>query len=139
VICSQSTAQPGILTVCITANRQLNVIRDLHLHHGRLVVNYLLHGDDDLVNVFLVDLLASLESLNHVIKELLCHLIPKLDTIIVWFDGNGIDVEAFCRRGFVCKLDGGKEVLLSHDLLALGQLDFRILVARVEFDAILEV
>lgn len=87
----------GTPTVCIAANGQVDIVRDLHFHHGSLLVGDLLDRDDDLVDVFLVDLLAILEALNHVVNELLGHLAAKLHAIVVGLDRDGVDVESLGR------------------------------------------
>lgn len=123
----------------ITANRQLDVFRNLHLHHGRLVVQQLLHGDDYLVDVFLVDLLPVLEPLRHVVDELLRHLLAQPHAVVALLHGHGVDVEPLRRRGLVAHLDGGEEVELPHDLLAFRKLQLGVLVVRVQLHALLEV
>lgn len=123
----------------VTANRQLDVLGNLHLHHGRLVVQKLLQGDDYLVDVFLVDLLPVLEPLRHVVDELLRHLLAKSHAVVALLHRHRVDVEALGRRGLVAHLDGGEEVELPHDLLTFGQLELGVLVVRVQLDALLEV
>jgi hypothetical protein len=61
--------------VSVTTDSELHVAGNLDLNHGGLVVYELLDLDDDLVDVFPVDLLARLETFNHIIDELLCHLV----------------------------------------------------------------
>lgn len=123
----------------VTADRQLDVLGNFHLHHGRLVVQKLLQGDDYLVDVFLVDLLPVLEPLRHVVDELLRHLLAEPHAVVALLDRHGVDVEALGRRGLVAHLDGGEEVELAHDLLAFRQLELGVLVVRVQLDALLEV
>lgn len=59
----------------ITTDRQLNIIRDFHLNHSSFVVDDVLDRDNDLVNIFPVDLLAILEALHHIVNEFLCHFV----------------------------------------------------------------
>jgi hypothetical protein len=61
--------------VSVTTDSELHVAGNLDLNHGGLVVYELLNRDDDLVDVFPVDLLTRLETFNHIIDELLCHLV----------------------------------------------------------------
>lgn len=127
------------LTVGIAADGELDVIGYCDLDHCRLFVHNLLDGNDDLVHKFLVDLLPVLEPLDHVIDELLCHLILDLHAIIVWLDRDGINVQTFGSRGFVANLNGSIEVELSDNLLAVGELELGILIVGVELGDQLEV
>ena len=70
------------LTVGVTTDSHQLALGHLGLHHGWLLVDNILHGQDDLESVLPVNLLAVLESLNHVVDELLCHLVAELDTIV---------------------------------------------------------
>ena len=127
------------LTVSITAHSELNIVRYLHLHHRGLLVHDLLDSHDDLVDEFLVDLLAVLEPLDHVVNELLRHLVLDLYAVVVRFDSDSIEVEAFGGRGLVAHFYGSVEVELSHDLLAFGKLELRVLVVGVQLRAFLEI
>lgn len=127
------------LTMGVTANCKLDVVRYGHLDHGGFIIDNLLGGNYNLVDVFPVYFLAILKALNHVIDELLCHLILNLYSVVIRFDGDRIDIEAFGGRWFITNIDGGVEVQLAHDLLALGMLKFGIFIAWVELDAFLEV
>lgn len=115
----------------VTADRQLNIVRNFHLHHGRLIVQHLLRGNDYLVDIFLVDLLPVLEALRHVIDELLRHLVPEPRTVVAILDYHGVEVESLRRRGLILHLDGGEEVELPHDLLAFRELQLGVLIGRV--------
>ncbi len=123
----------------VTANCQLNIVGNLHLDHGGLIVEDLLDSQEDLVDVFLGNLLAVLESLNHVVDKFLCHFIPKLGTIIVVFEEHGSNIQALGGRGLITNLDGGIEGKLPYNLLALLQLQPRIFIGRVKADTFLEI
>lgn len=92
-----------------------------------------------MVDEFPVDLLAVLEALDHVINELLRHLILDLDAVIVRLDGDRVEVETLGGGGFVADFYGGIEVELSQDLLALGKLELRILVVGIQPRTLLEI
>lgn len=129
-----------MLTVSVAAHRELDVVGDGHFHHCRLVVDNLLDGQDDLVDIFPVDLLAVLETLNHVVDKLLRHEVAlEASSVVVGVDSHVLEVQAFCGRGLIADLDGGKEGHLPHNLLALLELEACILVAGVELDALLEI
>ena len=63
------------LAVRVAADGEGGVGRDVHLDHGRFVVDDIAHGLDDLEDVLLVDLFALLESCYHVIDEPLGHFL----------------------------------------------------------------
>lgn len=123
----------------IAANRQGYSLGDGHLTERRLRIDNVLHGNNDLVDVFPMDLLPVLESFHHVVDELLRHLLLQPDSIILRLHDHGVDVEAFGGRRLLANLDGGEEVELPHDLLALGELDLGISVVGVELQTRLEV
>lgn len=127
------------LTVGVAANRKLDIVWHLHLDHRRLIVDDLLNGKEDLVDEFLVDLLAVLKPLDHVVDELLRHLIFNLYTIVVWFDGDRVKVETFGRRRLIANFDSSIKVELAHNLLALGKLNLGIFVVGIQSRAFLEV
>lgn len=123
----------------ITADSQLDIVRDLNLDHGRLVVHELLDGNNDLVDIFAVDLLASLEPLDHVVNELLCHLVAQSHAVIARLDNHRVEVKPLGRGRLIADLNSGKECQLSDNLLAFFQLESCILVVRIEANAGLEV
>ena len=127
------------LTVSVTTDSELDIAGDFNLDHGGLVVHKILDGDDDLVDIFAVDLLACLETLNHVVNELLGHLVAQSHTIISWLDSHRFQVETLGRGWFIANLDSSKESQLSHNLLAFFQLESSILVVGVEGDACLKI
>ncbi len=94
----------------VAANCELDVFGNFYLHHCGLVINDLLDGDDDLVDIFLVDLFTGLEPLDHVIDEFLGHLVLELYTVVVWLDSNGINIEAFSGRRLITDFDGSIEI-----------------------------
>lgn len=126
-------------TVSVTANGQLNVLRNLNLHHRRFIIDKLLDCQDDLINIFPVYLLAILKPLCHIVDELLRHLAAKLGTIVIGLDGDRVDIKAVGGRRRVGNFDGGEEVVLAHNLLALDELKFCILIPRINLAARFEV
>lgn len=124
----------------ITANCQLHILGDVHLNHGGLIIYNVSDGDDDLVNVFLVDQFAALEALNHVVDKLLCHLIPfEAHAIVRSIHCHGLDIEALSSRQLIPDFDSGEEGELAHNLLALNKLELGILVIGGNLDASLEI
>lgn len=105
-------------TVCITTDSQLHIVGDLYLHHGGFVVYELLDGQNNLIHVLAMDLLASLEALSHVVNELLCHLLAESHTVVIILHRHAIKVESLSRRGLVAHLDSGEKGQLPHNLLA---------------------
>lgn len=126
-------------TVSITTDRQLLARIDTNLNHSRLIIDDVLHSLDDLEDILAVNLLAVLKPLNHIIDELLCHLILEAHTVIVILHLNSIDIQALECGRWVGDLDGLLEIYTTDELLALCQLDFRILVARFTLDDGLEI
>lgn len=126
-------------TVRVAADGQLDIVRDRHLHHGRLVVHDLLNRQKDLVDIFLVDLLAVLEPLGHVVDKLLCHLLLEPHAVVIRLYRDRVDIKALGRGGLVADLDGSVEGELADDLPALVELELGVLVVRVELDALFEV
>lgn len=57
----------------ITTDGQLDIVGNLNLNHGWLIADDFLDSEDDLVDIFPMDFLASLKPLRHVIDELLGH------------------------------------------------------------------
>lgn len=130
----------GEPTVCITADCQLHVLGDVHLNHGGLVVHNVPDGNNDLIDVFLVDQLAVLEPLDHVVDKLLCHLVLlQAHAVVGSIDGHRIDIETLGGGQLITDFDSGEEGELAHDLLALDQLELGILVIGGDLDAGLEV
>lgn len=125
--------------MCVTADCELCVVRNLHLHHRCFIVDDLLDRNNDLVDIFPVDLLAVLEALGHVVDKLLRHLLVDMCAVVFFLNGHGVEVETLCGGGLVADLDGSEESQLPHDLLAFFQLETGILVVGVEFDTLLEV
>jgi hypothetical protein len=62
-----------------------------------------------------------------------------LYSVVLGFDSDGIDIETFGSRGFIANVDGGVEVQLSHNLLALGKFELGIFIVGVEFNTFLKV
>lgn len=123
----------------VAADCELHIVRNLNLHHRGFVIDKLLHSQYDLVDIFPVYLLAILEPLCHVINELLGHLVAELRAIIVWLDSHGGHVETIGGGRGIGDLDGSEEVKLAHDLLALDELELRILVSGLDLGARLEI
>lgn len=107
----------------ITADCQLLILGHLGLDHGGLVVHKLLHSQDYLENVFPVQVLAILEPLNHVVDELLGHLVSKLGTIVAGVNSHVFQIQAFCCRGCISHLDGLEEGIALDQLLTCVVLD----------------
>lgn len=125
--------------MCITADGKFDVVRYSKLNHGRLIIDDLLRLNYNLVGVFFMNLLAILEALDHIVNKFLCHLVSKMYSVVIWFNGNRINIETLGGGGFVANVDSGVKVMLSHNLLAVGQLKLGIFIVRVEFNAFLEV
>ena len=106
--------------MCITAYCELDIVRYSNLDHCGFVVYDLHNGDDNLVHELLVYFLSVLETLDHVVDELLRHLVLDLDAVVVGLDGDSVEVEALGSGGLITNFYGGVEIKLSHDLLALG-------------------
>lgn len=124
-----------VLTMSVTAYGESDILGDLDLDHSRLIIDQLRDGQYNLVDVLLVYLLAVLESLYHIIDELLCHFASEFHTIVVSIDSDRVHIKALGRRWPICNLDSGEEIELAHNLLALDELEFGILVARVDLCA----
>lgn len=75
-------------TVSVSTDSKLLALLNLCLDHGGLVVNNILYSQDDLENVLPMDLLAVLESLNHIVDVFLCHLVAQLSTIVAVLDNH---------------------------------------------------
>lgn len=126
--------------MCVTADGQLHVFGDVHLNHGGLVVHNVSDGDNDLVDVFLVDELAVLEALDQVVDELLCHLVLlQAHAVVGGIYGHGIDIEPIGGGQLIADFNSGEEGELAHNLLALNKLELGILVIGGDLDAGLEV
>ena len=124
----------------ITADCQLHVLGDINLNHGRLVVHNVPDGDNDLVNVFLVDQFAVLETLDHIVDKLLCHLVLfQAHAVVSRIHGHGVDIEALGGGQLIANFNSGKEGELAHNPLALNQLELGILVIGGDLDAGFEV
>lgn len=126
-------------TMSISAHGQGDAVWYFHLHHCRLVIHYLLDSNHNLVDIFPVDLFAILESLHHVINELLRHGIAEANTVVIRLDLYRVEIETFRCRRFISDLDGGEEIELAHNLLAFRQLELRILIVGLEPGAGFEV
>lgn len=63
----------GLPTVSITADGQLGIIWNFHLHHCGFLIDNLLDSNDDLVDIFLMQLLPILKPVQHIRNELFCH------------------------------------------------------------------
>lgn len=127
------------ITMRITADGKLDVVRYSNLNHGRLIIDDLLSRNYNLVGVFFMDLLATLEALDHIVNEFLCHGVFEMHSVVIRFNRDRINIDTLGCGGFVANIDGGIKVMLSHNLLAVGQLKLGIFVVRVEFNAFLEV
>lgn len=123
----------------VAAYCELHIVRDLDLHHRGLVIDKLFDSQYDLIDIFPVYFLASLESLRHVVDELLSHLVAELHTIIVRLNSHGSHVETIGGGRGIGDLDRSEEIELAHNLLALDELELRILVSRLDLGARLEV
>ena len=66
----------------ISANCNLVTICNIMLDHGGFLLDNVHDSDDDLVDVFLSQLLSVLEPLNHVFDKLQSHLISQLCAIV---------------------------------------------------------
>ena len=118
--------------MCITADGQVNIVRDLHFDHGCFLVDNILDPNDDLVDVLLMEFLAVLESFRHVVNEFLGHdAILESYAVVGVLDEHVVKIETFGRGRFVADLDGGKEGHLAHNLLAFLQLEPCIFVVGV--------
>lgn len=124
----------GLLTVCITTDSQLALLLDLHLDHGGLLVDNVLDSEQDLVDILLMDALAILESLNHVVNKLLCHLVSKLHAIVAVIYHHVVQIQTLGGGWCVCDLDGLEEGVALDNLLAGIMLQFCRLVAGLLLD-----
>lgn len=120
-----------ILTMSVTTDGQFSSLVNPNLHHCRLCIDNVLNRLDNLEDVFAVYFPPILEPFNHIINELLCHLIPQPDAIILVVHGNRIDVQLFKGRRGIANLDGLFKLHATNKLLAIDQLQFRISVARL--------
>ena len=66
----------------ISTNGDFLAVFDVHFHHGRFLLDEIHHSQDDLVDVYLCQLLAVLETLNHVLDEFQCHAISQFCAIV---------------------------------------------------------
>lgn len=123
----------------VSANSQLDMVRDFHFHHGSLLVDNALDRKDDLVDVLAVDFFAVLESLHHVVDEVLGHFVLETHAVVVGLYNHGIEIKSLGRGGLITNLDGGEEGELAHNLLAFLQLESSILVVRIQSDTFFEV
>lgn len=123
----------------ITTDCKLDVLGNVDLDHGRLVVHKLLDGDDDLVDVFSVNQLASLEPLHHVVNEFLCHAISKSHTVIILLNDHGVQVKIGGSGGLITNFDGSKKGELTDNPFAFLQFQTSILVVGVKLDTFFEV
>lgn len=124
----------------ITADCQLHVLGDVHLDHGGLVVHNVPDRNNDLVDVFLVDQFAVLETLDHVVDKLLCHLVLfQAHAVVGGIDSHRVDIETLGGGQLIADFDSGEEGELAHNLLALDKLELGILVIGGNLDAGLEV
>lgn len=133
------SVKQAYLTVSITADSQLHIFGNLNLDHGWLLVDKLLNGKNDLVNIFSVNFLAGLESLCHIIDELLGHGIAKSSTVVVRLNSHRVQIKSFGGRWLIPNLDSCEEGHLSHNLLAIFELEPGIFIPGVDLDTLLEV
>ena len=110
----------------VAADGDLVALLDVVLDHGRLLLDNVHDGQDDLVGVLLGQLLAIFEPLDHVLDELLRHAALELGAVVVGLEQHVLDVEAFSGRGRVVDLDGLEEGIALDDALALGHAQLRV-------------
>jgi hypothetical protein len=123
----------------VTADGKIDIVGYGQLDHSGLIIDNVLGGNYDLVDVFFVNLLARPEPLDHVINELLCHLIAKAYSVVIGFDFNRIQIKTFRRGRFITNVDSGIKILLAHNPLALSELELSIFIVRVELNTFLEI
>lgn len=115
--------------MCISTNGQLRVAFNLHFNHGWFIIYNPLYSHNNLINIFLVYLLAILETFQHISDEFGRHFVAQLYTIVI-LDNHIIEVKAFCCRRRISNFDSSKELNPLNNLLAFCQSEFRIFVAR---------
>ena len=106
----------------ITADGQLIPFLDPNLHHGRFGIEEILGGLDNLKHILAMNLLATLEALNHIIYKLERHFTPQSYSIVLILDADRVDIQILKRRRWIRHLDGLFELNLANKLLAFGQL-----------------
>lgn len=125
--------------MCVTAYCQLRTLIHSNLHHGRFRLRDVKYVLDDLERIFSVDLLPVLETINHVIDELLCHFLVQPDASVAIVDRDRVDVEVLKHRGRVGDLDSLLEFDPTNPFFTVDQLQFCVSVARFLLDDDLEV
>lgn len=125
--------------MCISTDGKVCIILDLHLYHSCLVIDNLLDCQDDLIDVFLVDLLSILEPFQHIPYEVRSHVLFQPSPVIVGFNNHRVQVQTLCRRWLISRVNSLKEGNSLDNLLALCQLELSILVVRRFPDDRLEV
>ena len=118
----------------VTTNSELLILWYVHLYHCWLLVYNVLDCNDNLINVFLVQFLAILESLNHVLYKLWSHLVSQLRSIVVLVDYHRVKVESFCCGWRICNLDRLEKGISLDQLLACIELCLGYLVAWLLLD-----
>lgn len=111
----------------VSADGYLLALLNLSFDHGGLVVNNVLDCQDDLENMLPVDLLAILESLDHVINVFLSHLVSQLGAIVAVLNDHAVQVQTLRGRRGIGDLDSLEEgialdKLLTCVALSLGNL-----------------
>jgi hypothetical protein len=114
----------------ISADRNSLPLFYLHLHHGRLIVHELLDRQYDLEHIFLRQLLPILESRDHVVNELLCHLLAQLHTIVALLQRHMLQIQALGRTGRIFDLNRLEERIPLDHLVALDHAHARRRVLR---------
>ncbi|KAI7506207.1 hypothetical protein KC367_g270 [Hortaea werneckii] len=89
---SENLQEVEELAVSVSAYGELVAALDVGFHHCRLVVDQLLHGQYYLEDILLVQLLALLEPDDHVVYELLRHLILQVHTIVRILDHHRVQL-----------------------------------------------
>ena len=123
----------------ITTDGNLALLWDVDLDHSRLVVDNVLDVEDDLVDIFLVQLLSVLEPLDEIGNKLLRHVVAESDAVVVRLNNHGVDIEPHGRGFGLVNGDGVEEGHLTHNLFALVQPEEGVLVAGLEPDALQKV
>jgi hypothetical protein len=120
--------------MCVTADGDLVSIFDVMLNHRGLFSGDVHDCQDDLVGVLFGNLLAGLESLDHVFNKLECHLVTQLCAIVSALQDHVVDVKTLCNGRCVVNLDGLQEGVALDDLLAFYHAQLRGRIIRSLLD-----
>jgi hypothetical protein len=120
--------------MCVAAHGQRVSLCDFHLDHGRLLVQDLPDLEDYPEDVLAVQRLLVAETRNHVVDELLRHLLSELGAGVACLDHDAVEVQALGGGRRVGDFNGLEKGIFLDNLAADFELRLGQLVAWVLLD-----